>query len=268
MSGEAVVVVLVDGAEAAQVPPTDSSVLRGDGCFEALRAYGGRLFRPEQHLDRLERSAAALDLPAPARENLIDWMNRVVQDRGDCIVRVVLSRGSAVPGLDGAGKCIVLSHPLPSARPSISLWPVSAPWHPAGRAWELAGAKTISYAPNLAATRQARKQDADDALLLSEGEVVLEGPTFSVAWCRGGTVFTPSLGLGILDSITRRAVIEAWPGVEEAEETLEGLLLADEVFVMSTVKEVTPVSAIADTGFPVGPITRAVVQRFEELVGQ
>ncbi|HEX2155275.1 MAG TPA: aminotransferase class IV [Acidimicrobiia bacterium] len=261
-------VVLVDGEESAAVPATDSSVLRGDGCFEALRSYDGRLFRPEQHLDRLGRSAAALDLEMPSRERLMAWMERVAAKGGDCIVRVVLSRGSAVPGVEGEGICIVMAHRRPARQQSVALWPVAAPWHPAGRDWELAGAKTISYAPNLAAGRRAVKRGADDALLLSDGHVVLEGPTFSVGWCRGGTVFTPALRLGILDSITRRAVLEIWPGIDEVEETLDGMLAADEVFAMSTMKEVVPVRSVGDTIFPEGPITRSLAQRFAELVAQ
>jgi branched-subunit amino acid aminotransferase/4-amino-4-deoxychorismate lyase len=261
-------VVLVDGEASGAVPATDSSVLRGDGCFEAVRAYRGRLFRLDDHLARLERSAGALEMPVPDRSQIGDWMRQAAGAGGDCVVRVVLTRGPAVPGVDGTGRCIVVAHPPPPRASEVSLWPVHAPWHPAGRSWDLAGAKTISYAPNLAATRTARRHGADDALLISDAELVLEGPTFSVGWCRGGGVFTPPLRLGVLDSITRRVVLELWPGVEEAETTLEALQQADEVFVMSTLREVTPVTALARTPMVEGPITRELVQRFVELVGQ
>lgn len=260
--------VLVDGEETDVVPATDSSVLRGDGCFEAVRSYGGRLFRLEDHLDRLVRSATALELPSPDRPVVEKWMIRAAEVGGDCIVRVVVTRGGAVPGAEDAGHCVVMSHPCPDRPPEISLWPVSAPWHPSGRAWELAGAKTISYAPNLAATRTARRHGADDALLIGYSEMVLEGPTFSVGWCRNDVVFTPPLELGILDSISRRVVLEIWPGVEKAETTLAALQQADEVFVMSTTREVTPVTMLEDVRLPAGPITRHLAQRFAELVGQ
>lgn len=260
-------VVLVDGEPDGSVPATDSSVLRGDGCFEAIRCYGGRLFRAEDHLDRLERSASALGVSVPRREDLRAWMAAAVKGRADCVVRVVLSRGSAVPGLSSRGVCVVVSHPLPEPAGEVRLWPIPAPWHPAGRSWELAGVKTISYAPNLAASRRAVEMGGTDALLISDAGVVLEGPTFSVGWVTDGQVFTPALSLGILDSITRRAVAEIHPGVVEAEAPLEEVLAADEVFVMSTIKEVSSVAAVADRSFSAGRTTGELAQRFRALVG-
>lgn len=257
---------LVDGEPAGLIEVTDASVLRGDGCFEAVRSYGGALFRLEDHLDRLERSAAALELQVPDRSLLRDWSEQVA--RGDCIVRIVVSRGAAVPGVEGGERCVVLAHPLPEGQDEVRLAPVEAPWHPAGRVWELSGVKTISYAPNLAAGRRAQAEGADDALLVTEEGVVLEGPTFSVGWWTGERVFTPSLRLGILDSITRRVVKDLLPGMEEVQARLDELEAADEVFAMSTVKEVAPVVAVGSTRFSPGPRTRDLAQRFAELVGQ
>lgn len=258
--------VLVDGVPGEGVPATDSSVLRGDGCFEAVRSYDGRLFRLDDHLDRLALSAEALGLELPDRNALTSWMGSVAH--GDCIVRVVATRGSAVPGDIGRGRCVVVAHPLPARHDNLSLWPVAAPWHPAGRAWELAGVKTISYAPNLAAGRLAMAQGATDALLVSESGIVLEGPTFSVGWVRDGEVFTPARSLGILDSITRRVAFELWPGIEEAVAPIDVLYEADEVFAMSTVKEIAPVVRVGAVGFGVGPVALRLSQLFAELVGQ
>lgn len=261
-------IVIVDGERTDAVPATDSSVLRGDGCFEAIRSYGGRLFRADEHLDRLERSAAALDMPVPDRALVSAWIKEAAEEGGDCVVRVVVTRGPAIPGLEGSGRCIVVAHELPPGRTETTLWPVVAPWHSAGTWWSLTGAKTISYAPNLAAGREAKKYGADDALLVAVSGVVLEGPTFSVGWCREGEVFTPGLDLGILDSITRRVVLEIRPDISEVTETLDVLLEADEVFVMSTTQEVIPVVAIGERRFVPGPITAEIAQRFAELVGQ
>lgn len=259
--------VLVDGRAEGTISATDSSVLRGDGCFEAIRSYGGRLFRVEEHLARLERSAAALGIAAPSRTTLLEWLETAVADRTDCIVRVVLTRGSAVPGPATPGTCVVVAHPVPDRSPTVRLWPIPAPWHPAGRPWELAGVKTISYAPHLAASRRAVAEGASDALLVSDSGVVLEGPTFSVGWVADGRTLTPSLRLGILDSITRRAVAELVPDLEETEAALEELLVADEVFAMSTVKEVVPVTMVGKRRLGVGNVTRDLVQRFATLVG-
>lgn len=260
MSAGAGVVWLVDGEPAPGIEPTDSSVLRGDGCFEAIRIYDGWPFRLGDHLDRLERSAILMDLELPPRSLIEEWIDRVAEGRPESIVRVVLTRGAAVPGATGGGRCIVLAHPLPAELKDVRLMPVTAPWHPAGRSWELAGAKTISYAPNQGASRLAHRSGFDDALLVADDGTVLEGPTFSVGWCRDGVVYTPSLDLGILASVTRKVVMELTE-VREVRAPLPVVLAADEVFAMSTMKEVTPVVALGDVEFAPGPVTDDLSQR-------
>lgn len=134
----------------------------------------------------------------------------------------------------------------------------------------MTGAKTLSYGPNLAATIEAKSRGFDDAVLLGSGEVVLEGPTFSLAWVRDGKLFTPSLDSQILESITREATLEAADRI--GVETTIGrfhrndLMEADEVFVMSTVREVMPATAVADTPFEPGPVTRRLRDAFDDLV--
>ncbi len=130
----------------------DDGLLRGDGCFEAVRSYNGRPFAWEEHYLRLTASAGALGIPVPAATDLDNWVGRVAEEGGDCIVRVVLTRGGTVPGHALPSRCIVMSHPVPMVPAGLSLFPVRAPWHPAGRPWELSGVKTLSYAPN---SRQA-----------------------------------------------------------------------------------------------------------------
>lgn len=256
---------LLDGRPASGMPLTDSSVLRGDGVFEAIRAYAGRCFRLDDHLDRLERSAHSLGLELPDRPTVVGWAEEVARAGGDCIVRVVVSRGPAVPGVSGPPRCVVLAHPVPDVGGSIRLLPVPAPWHPAGRRWELAGSKTISYAPNLAASRRAREEGYDDALLVSDDDVVLEGPTFAVGWVRDGILCFPPLDLGVLDSITRRAVIEVADTVRTETVRLESVLGADEVIAMSTVKEVLPVVAVGPQQYAVGPVAKELAQRLSSV---
>ncbi|MGA7271538.1 MAG: aminotransferase class IV, partial [Acidimicrobiia bacterium] len=101
------------------------------------------------------------------------------------------------------------------------------------------------------------------ALLVSDQRIVLEGPTFSIGWVADGTVYTPSLRLGILESVTRRVILEVWPRVTEVEAPLELVEGADEVFAMSTLKEVTPVTALGSRSYPIGPVTQSLGQRLE-----
>jgi branched-chain amino acid aminotransferase len=263
------VITLVDGLPSDTIPVTDSAVLRGDGCFEAIRCYDGRPYALDWHLDRLDRSAGMLGIDLPDREDLVDWCLEVARG-GDGVIRVTVSRGDAVPGYEHGPRCVVMHHGLPARRPTVRLLPVVAPWHPAGRDWELAGAKTLSYAPNLAAGRTAQTTGFDDAMLYSEHGVILEGPTFTVAWVVDGVVETPSLGLHILDSITRRTVLAAADviGVEAREmwAPIERLDEASEVMAWSTVKEVTPVVAVGDRRYEPGPVSAALAEGFRRFV--
>jgi branched-subunit amino acid aminotransferase/4-amino-4-deoxychorismate lyase len=202
--------VLIDGEVSdGRVPVTDSSVLRGDACFEVLRSYSGTPFALEDHVSRLERSARALSIELPDRSELASWIDRVAAEVGDGAVRVVVTRGGSIPGLDDPPRVIVFGHTWDREAGPARLYPVVAPWHAAGVVWDLAGAKITSYAPNLAATRNAQAHGFEDALLITPDGLILEGPTFSVAWTVDGVLETPELGLGILDSITRRVVLGA-----------------------------------------------------------
>jgi 4-amino-4-deoxychorismate lyase len=262
----------IDGEEAADPVLTvaDGAVLRGDGCFEAIRSYGGAAFAVDAHVARLERSAAALDLRPPPE--VAEWIRMAASAGGDGIVRVVVTRGSDVPGRSDPSRCMILHHPVPASPPEVRLLPVPAPWHSAGRPWALAGAKTISYAPNMSARREALAAGFDDALLVADDGTLLEGPTFSVAWVCGGVLETPGLDLLVLDSITRRVVLELAAGLGIS--SLEGrfgadrLDAADEVMCLSTVKEVAPVVAVGPRAWPPGPVTAALREAFDGRVAQ
>jgi branched-subunit amino acid aminotransferase/4-amino-4-deoxychorismate lyase len=134
----------------------------------------------------------------------------------------------------------------------------------------LSGVKTISYAPNQAATRRAVAAGCDDALLLSGEGIVLEGPTFSIAWVRAGSVETPGLDLGILDSITRRFLIEICVerGIRLAEGSFPRSRLAEatEVLALSTVKEVSAVRRLDDRSYPDGPMRVTLGDAYREMV--
>lgn len=246
---------MIDGKPAEGVLSVfDEGLIRGDGCFEVIRSYRGVPFALDLHFERLTRSAAALELVCPDLEELGTWVKEL--SIGDCLVRVVLTRGSAE---DLPGRCLVMTHAVPEQVAGLRLRMLTAPWHPGGESWELSGVKTISYAPNMAASRLARSGGCDDALLVSRDNYILEGPTFAVAWIRDGVIETPDLDLGILDSVTRRLLL--------AEAAADGLAVrtgrfppqrlreASEVVALSTVKEVTPVISVDALTFTPGEIT-------------
>jgi branched-chain amino acid aminotransferase len=258
-------VVLIDGEPGeGRISVFDDAFLRGDGCFEAIRSYDGRPFAWDEHYQRLTASAGALDMSVPPMNDLLGWVEEVAAAAGDCIVRVLLTRGSNVPGHGSPSRCVVVSHPIPRVPAALSLLPWPAPWHPAGRPWELSGVKTTSYAPNQAAGRLARHRGYDDALLVSDSSMVLEGPTFGFAWVVDGVLETAGLEMGILDSITRRFVIADCHvmGIEvrEGRFGLARLEDATEAFAISTVKQITPVTRVGDMTYSVGEVGAALVE--------
>lgn len=259
--------VLINGAPSdGLIPVTDSSVLRGDGCFEVLKSYEGIVFALDEHIDRLGASAAALQIELPGRADLTSWVEKTAAELGTGAVRVVVTRGASVPGLDDPSSVIVFGHGWDIPDGPARLFPVMAPWHAAGIDWDLAGAKIISYGPNMAAARRARDEGFDDAVLLTIENVVLEGPTFSVAWVIDGVLETPGLDLGILDSITRRVVLdlarEAGVEVAEGRWGLDRLGGATEAMAMSTIREVQPVVAVGEMSWDPGPITDLLARGF------
>lgn len=267
--------VLMNGVETdpreAAVSVFDIGFQRGYGCFEAMRSYGGTPFRMVGHLIRLENSARNLRIELPERSLLIDWCSRSARG-GDGVLRVYVTGGldAKRPGTDNM--IVIFLEPLPEVPPSVRLDTVEAPWHADGKTSELTGAKTLSYGPNLAATITARSRGFDDAALIGANDIVLEGPTFSLGWIRDGVMFTPSLESHILESITREATLEVAERLAIPTRTgrydRKHLLGADEVFVMSTVREVLPVTAVGEVEFAPGPVTAALRQGFFDLVAE
>jgi branched-subunit amino acid aminotransferase/4-amino-4-deoxychorismate lyase len=182
-----------------------------------------------------------------------------------------VTRGAGIPGVSDPPRVIVFGHRWDLPQNPVRLMPVPAPWHAAGIPWDLAGAKALSYAPNMAAGRHAREAGADDALLVTPDGVVLEGPTFSVAWVVGDVLETPRLDLGILDSITRRFVLDDARrlGIEvrEGSWVLSRLEDASEAMAMSTIREVQPIEAVGEVAFDEGPVTKRLAEAFTERIG-
>jgi branched-chain amino acid aminotransferase len=243
----------VSSVEDARIPITDEGLLRGDGGFEVLRVYGGRPFALEDHLDRLSRTCAGLrldvDLDALRTEAL------AVVREPDSLLRLVVTRG---------GRRIAIAEPLPERRETARVAIVTyAPTRVLG------GLKTLSYAANMLAGRLAKEQGADEALLATPHGRILEGPTWTFFWVAGARLHTPPLTDGILDSITRRRLLEECD-VTEAPCTVDDVRAAEEAFIASTVREVMPITAVDDIELPLapGPVTRAAREAFTQRVAR
>ncbi len=221
----------------AMIPATDEGLLRGDGVFEVIRVYDGLPFALEDHLARLQRSAANLRLPADLELVRAD-ANRLLAQAGPGpdheALRIVLTRG---------GRRLLLTEALHETPPRIRLGTVT--YSPTR---VLDGIKSLSYAANMLAGRLAREQGFDEALLVTPHGRVLEAPTSSIFWVQAGEVMTPPLDEHILASITRAAVIDL-TGAIERPCTLANLTGAQEAFLASTIREVQPIAAIDDIAY-------------------
>lgn len=266
--------VIIDGVRVsdadAAVSVFDWGLLRGFGVFEVIRSYDGRAFRLGPHLDRLERSAAALSIGLPGRSDLAAWVAECATAGGDCQVRIVVTGGGRDPLTEAASRAIVLWEPLPDFPDRLAVLPMHALWHPATDNGSFSGVKWTSYAPNMASTDKARRAGFDDALLLAEDSIVLEGPTFTIAWMSHGRLETPSLELGILASVTREVLIEAagrlGVTVEQGSFPLDRVLEADDVLGLSTLKEVREISRIGEHDVGGGGFAEALAAEFHAIV--
>ena len=226
----------------AMIPAGDDGLIRGDGAFDAFPVRDGHPFARAAHLDRLERSCRALALACP-REQLESDIDLLLTQAppGYTVVRVVLTRGGhRISRLESAGDLEALTKPA-------RLLPVT--YDPSVL---LNGVKSLSYAANMQASRQALAAGYDEALLVRSDRVVLEGPTCSIFWVRAGRLQTPGLETGILASITRRVIMAAMPA-EEGNFSLEDALRAEEAFLVSTARLAQPIAAIGEVVLPAAP---------------
>jgi branched-chain amino acid aminotransferase len=241
----------------ATVPLRDDGLYRGDGAFEVIRIYGGKPFALGDHLDRLERSAAAIELEfdRAALEREIDTLLARLGDPNGQL-RVIVTRG---------GRRIAATEPLPAHAEALRLCTVT--YCPTVI---LNGVKSLSYAANMQATRLAKARGADEAVLVQPDGTVLEPPTSSIFWVSPqGSLRTPALDAGVLESITRDRLIGALD-VEEGAWPVADLRAAREAFLASTTREIQAVSAIDGAELPQapGPRTREAQASFAATLEQ
>ena len=239
----------------AVVAATDEGLLRGDGAFEVARLYRGIPFAWADHVERLQRSCAALRLVLDP--DLLDAEARALLEEAgpiDALLRVVITR---------AGRRLLMVEPLKPGRATMRLATVEHEPSPL-----LAGVKSLSYAANMLANRIAQERGYDEALFVGRDGSVLEGPTFAFFWVEDGTVHAPPLAEGILDSITRRRVLDA---VDVTLETCTVERLrerAEEAFAAGTGIEVAPVlgvEGVREWAKP-GPVTLHAQRATRQLI--
>jgi branched-chain amino acid aminotransferase len=278
--------IYVDGkffAEAdAKVSVFDHGLLYGDGIFEGIRFYNGRVFRLEAHLERLWDSARSicLEIPMSMQEMTEAVLETIRQnDLREGYIRLVVTRGVGNLGLN----------PVQCKRPSVIIIVAQIALYPesmykngltvvtcASRRTSPAAlnpaVKSLNYLNNVMARIEANLASADEALMLNEQGHVAECTADNVFIIKHGHIFTPPIAAGALRGITRGVVFEiaAELGLKitEADITRHDVFVADECFLTGTAAELIPVikadGRVIGSGKP-GPITTRMIGRFRQI---
>jgi branched-chain amino acid aminotransferase len=268
--------------EEAKISVFDHGLLYGDGVFEGLRSYRGKVFRLDQHIRRLYESAKAIWLQIPmSPDEMCDAVNESVSVNKieDGYIRLVVTRGAGTLGLD-PNRCsnpqvIIIAdtialYPRELYEKGLDIVTVSVQRnHPAALSPRI---KSLNYLNNILAKIEGVQAGCMEALMLNHKGEVAECTGDNVFLVRGGVLQTPPLEAGILEGVTRDAVIEAARvagiDVREMPLTKHDVYIADECFLTGTAAEVVPVvrvdNRVIGSGKP-GPMTRDLEKRFKKL---
>ncbi len=266
----------------AKVSVFDQGILYGDGVFEGIRVYNGRIFKCQEHIDRIFYAAKAIMLEMPLtkdefKEALIETCrrNKIV----DGYIRPVVTRGVGVLGLNPRNSKVPTIFIIAA---SITLYPdemyeKGMPIVTATQRRNMATIvdpqiKSLNYLNNILAKIEANQAGVQEALMLNHDGIVAECTGDNIFIIKDGVIITPPIHVGILDGITRQTVMdlaeELGYKVVEKEFTLFNVYSADECFLTGTAAEVIPVTSvdervIGDTG-EVGQITKELIAAFKK----
>jgi len=266
----------------AKISVYDHGLLYGDGVFEGLRSYGGKVFQLQEHLRRLYESAKSIWLEIPMS---IEAMTAavletlIVNNLSDAYIRLIVTRGAGSLGLDPTRtsdpQIIIIADKItlyPPEHYEKGLQIITASTirnHPAALSPRI---KSLNYLNNILAKIEGLQAGCIEAMMLNSKGEVAECTGDNIFLLRRKVLLTPSIEAGILEGVTRDAVIqlarEADLEVREIPLTKHDVYVADEVFLTGTAAEVIPVvkvdSRVIGNGEP-GPITRDLMARFKKL---
>jgi branched-chain amino acid aminotransferase len=271
----------VPAAEAA-VSVFDQGVLFGDGVFEGIRVYHGRIWKAREHVDRFFDSARSLELPCPrSKEQVLQILRETCRRNGlkDGYLRLVLTRGEGDLGLvppivRPTLFCIAATLTLyPPERVEKGLRLITAARRRNRADCLDPQVKSLNYLGNIMALLEARRAGMDEALMLNTEGDVAECAGDNIFIVRAGEIRTPPVSAGILDGITRRTVIELSGRLgiplREDDFTLHNVYTAEECFLTGTAAEIVPVrevdGRVIGSG-EAGPVTKTLRAAFHSLV--
>jgi branched-chain amino acid aminotransferase len=248
---------LLEDPQSPAIAVTDHGLTVGDGVFEAIKVVDGKAFALTRHLERLVRSARSLGLPEPDLAVFRSAVAEVLEPEHLPLgrIRMTYTGGPSPLGSnrgDAAPTMVVVAAAMDKAPASTSV--LRVPW-PRNERGAMAGVKSTSYAENVVALAEAAKVGASEAIFENLAGHLCEGTGSNVGYVVGGEVRTPTLGVGCLAGVTRALLLE-WYDVKEVDEPIEVLDSADEIFLMSTTRDVQGVHRIDDRDLMApGPLT-------------
>ena len=264
---------LMPDPTAPAVSVVDHGFTVGDGVFEAIKVVHGEPFALDLHLERLVRSAAGLGLPDVDVEQVRRGIDAVLDGQALPLgrIRITVTGGPAPLGSgrgDHPPTVVVVAAPMDAQPATTSV--VTVPW-PRNERSAIAGLKTTSYAENVVALAEARRHGATEAVFVNLAGHLCEGTGSNVFYVVDGELRTPTLASGCLAGVTRGLLLE-WHGGREVDEAVGVAEAADEVFLVSTTRDVQPVTRWGARDIAVGPVTLAAAEtwrsREPELLGR
>jgi branched-chain amino acid aminotransferase len=271
--------------EDATISVLDHCVLYGDGVFEGIRVYGGKVFQCDAHVDRLFASAEGIRLKIPySKQQIVDAMYEAIAANGkdEAYIRLVITRGVGTLGLNpflceqAHVFCIcseIALYPPEMYEKGMSV--IIAKTRRCSADMLSPSVKSCNYLNNIRAKIEAIDAGVPEAIMLNAAGNVAECTGDNLFLVTGGTVVTPDVASGILVGVTRNVVMQICrqQGIELVDKTVtvDELLAADECFLTGTAAEVIAVTdvdgkKIGDGG--VGPVTRQLLGAFREYIRQ
>lgn len=254
----------------ATVRADDHAVVVGDGVFETMKVVDGAAFALSRHLRRLDRSASGLGLDVPDEDLIRTAVGEVLAaDPSAGLLRITWSSGTGPWGSgrgDGPGTLVVGTGP-PNVWPSAERAHL-VPWKRNEHS-PLVGLKTTSYAENVLALATAKQAACSEALFANTAGHLCEGTGTNVFLVMEGVLVTPPLSSGCLAGVTRELVMEL-ADVVERDLDPAAFGSADEAFLTSSTRDVSPISAVDEVELPAapGPVTAALMAAFADLLAR
>jgi len=254
----------------------DRGTFFGDGVYETLRSYNGKIFAIDDHLDRLKNSLEAVEIKSIDLDRIRNKITSAFAEAKipDAKIYLHITRGSAIRwhgGNDFEPNFFLTVMDAPDTA-ELKANGINVITYPDIR-WQKCHIKTLNLLPNVMAVRKAEKNNAKEAIFVDAADRITEGAVSAFFAVIAGRLHTAPLSANILPSVSRKYVLKAAKaiGIEIAEECIprKKAQQANELFISSTSKNITPVvrfdGTAVSTGLP-GPITKALISKFYDFI--